>query len=472
MARTRTNIAYNFAYQLLVLALPLVTAPYLSRVIGAEGVGVYSYSYSIASYFVYIAMLGLNNYGNRSIAACRERREDVSRTFWSIYTMQALCSFVAISLYGVYSVTLAGNFEIALMQGLYVISALFDINWFFFGIEQFRLTVLRNALVKCVATVLIFVFVKSVEDIGLYVGIMCGSFLVSQLCLWPFLARYADFYRPKLADIVIHIKPNLVLFVPVVAVSMYNILSKIILGYMAGTEEVGYFENAVKIASVPVTLVSAVGAVMLPRTSALIARGDFVSASRHTEKTLLIVMAFTSLAGFGIPAIAVPFSELFYGPGFETSGYCLAVLSAAIPLLGFGNVIRTQYILPKARDSVFLWSALCGAFVNLSIKIALVPHIGALGAAIASVGAEIAVLAYQLIRIRREIPMKRYLMHAGAFVFIGAAMGVVVAFVPSAGSDLSRVLLLVAVGLAVYVPPAFALLRFYLKKQFQGSGSK
>lgn len=430
----------------------------------------YSYSYSIATYFVYIAMLGLNNYGNRSIAACQDDREKRSKVFCSIYAMQVLCFFLSMALYLVYAVLLAENTIVAALQGLYVLSALFDINWFFFGMEKFKLTVMRNALVKAITTVLIFIFVRSASDIDLYIGIMCSGFLVSQLCLWPFLFRYIDFRRPNLKDVVSHIKPNLTLFIPVIAVSVYTILSKIILGQMAGQDQVGFFETAAQIAAVPVALVTAVGSVMLPRSSALRAQGKHEASRVYMDATMLLVVAFTALAGFGMPMIASPFSEAFYGPGFEMTGCVLVILSATIPLLGFGNVLRSQYLIPSGHDSIFLWSAVLGAIANLTINIALIPRFGALGAAWASLGAEVVVVVYQTAKIRKEVPIKRYLGYAAVFCAIGAFMDAILAVLSLPPVDpWVDIILTIAIGFGVYAP--LAILAIALIKKRMDSAS-
>ncbi|WP_455136112.1 flippase [Thermophilibacter sp.] len=450
MANLKTNIAYNFAYQLLILVLPLVTAPYLARVIGAEGVGVYSYSYSVATYFVYFVKLGLDNYGNRAIASVQDDRAERSKCFWEIYAMQSACFLVTGSVYAAYAVSLSGDVVIALLQGIYVLSSLFDVNWFFFGMEQFRLTVIRNTIVKILTAVGVFVFVRSSGDIDAYVAVMCIGYLVSQLALWPFLGRYVDFIKPTPRGVIQHIRPNLVLFIPVVAVSVYNILSKIILGAMAGTEEVGFFENAAKVIQVPTALVTAVGTVMLPRTSALVARGEHEAAARHTERTLVYVMAFTSVAAFGIPIVALPFTELFYGAGFEPSATCMMVLCATIPLLGFGNVVRTQYLIPMARDNVFLWSAVCGAIANVAVNLALIPRFGCLGAAFGSVAAEAVVLLYQLIMVRREIPLERYLKIAVVFLVAGGIMSLALVALPLPGTGLPGVVVPILLGLPLF----------------------
>lgn len=461
MASIKKNVVYNFAYQLLILILPLITAPYLARVIGAEGVGVYSYSYSVATYFVYFAKLGLDNYGNRSIAAVQDDRVERSRRFWEIYAMQVACFAVAGVAYVLYAVALSGDVVIALLQGIYVLSALFDVNWFFFGMEQFRLTVVRNTVVKVLTAAAVFVFVRDAGGIDAYVAVMCTGFLVSQLALWPFLRRYVDFARPSAKGVLQHLRPNLVLFVPVVAVSVYNILSKIVLGAMAGTEEVGFFDNATKIIQVPTALVAAVGTVMLPRTSALVAKGEHEAAARHTEKTLVYVMAFTSVAAFGIPAVAYPFTELFYGAGFDPTAACMVVLCATVPLLGFGNVVRTQYLIPMARDRVFLWSAVCGAAANVAVNLLLIPRLGSLGAAFGSVAAETAVLLYQLVMVRGEIPLTRYLKIAFVFLIAGAVMAVVLALLPLPAEGVPGVAVPVVVGLFLFAAlcvPALKLL--------------
>lgn len=471
MTSVKTNIAYNFAYQVLILALPLITAPYLSRVIGANGVGTYSYSYAIATYFVYIVMLGLNNYGNRTIAASSTRGER-SRAFWSIYAMQAACFVIAAIAYVVYIVFAAEDKIVASLQGIYVLSSLFDINWFFFGAEQFKLTVIRNTAVKLITVALVFLLVKSASDVALYIGIMAAGTLLSQIVLWPFLKRFVDFYRPSIRDIIPHIKPNAILFVSVIAISVYNNLSRIILGYIAGTEAVGYFENAVKIVSVPTSLVSAVGTVLLPRTSALLAEGRQSEAESHIDKTMTCMMAFAAVATFGIPCIAESFATVFYGPGFEETAQVLVVLSATIPLLAFGNVMRTQYLIPKGKDNVFLLSAACGALASVFVNILLVPHFGSIGAAFASVSAEAAVLACQLLCVKKTFPVWKYLAVSSVYILCGGVMAFALQYTPHPANDIANTFTTIMMGLLIYLPLSGACTFVILKRAKKASLSK
>ena len=190
-ASIKKNFFYNASYQVLALILPLIT----TRIMGAENVGIYSYAYSIASYFGLFILLGLNNYGNRTIAGVRENKEKLSKTFWSIYAMQLLFGIMIVAIYLLYCTFIAQNRLMALIQLFYLISVMLDINWFFFGLEQFKLTVTRNTIIKVLTVTSILCFVKSVNDLYIYAMIMVIGPLISQLYLWLFLRKYISFSK-------------------------------------------------------------------------------------------------------------------------------------------------------------------------------------------------------------------------------------------------------------------------------------
>ena len=211
----KKNLIYNIIYQLLILILPLITMPYVSRVLGADGIGTYSYTYSIAYYFMIFGMLGLNNYGNRTIAKVRDDKDKLSKEFCSIYIFQLITTSAMIILYFIYILVFFEQYRyIAIIQSMYVISSMFDINWFFFGIEKFKLTITRNTFIKVLSLVLIFTFVKTVEDVWKYTAILAGSTLFSNIILFSFLKRYVKFTKINKYDVFKHFKPNLILFLP------------------------------------------------------------------------------------------------------------------------------------------------------------------------------------------------------------------------------------------------------------------
>lgn len=239
----KKNFIYNSAYQILAILVPLVTTPYVSRVLGADGVGRYSYAYTVAYYFFMFAMLGVNNYGNRSIAQTRDDREKMSYTFSSIYAFQLMTTAAMVILYCGYSFFLSKDRTISLIMLMYVASAGLDVNWLFFGIEEFRITTIRNTVIKLATVMAVFLFVKTKNDVYIYTAIYAASMLISHLILWTLVHRIVDFKRVGLKDIIPHIKPNLVLFVPVIAISLYKFMDKLMLGHMTNKAEVGYYED-------------------------------------------------------------------------------------------------------------------------------------------------------------------------------------------------------------------------------------
>ena len=296
----KKNFIYNLLYQMLIIILPIITTPYISRVISVEGVGIQSYWRSIANYFVLFAMLGINNHGNRSIASNRENKENLSKVFWSIYIFQIIMSALMIFVYLVYIILgVKENKTIAVIQLIYIVAAMLDINWFFFGMEEFKITVTRNTIIKVLSTCSIFIFVKSSKDLYLYSLILALSTLISQITLWFYIKRFIKFIRVKWSDIYKQIKPNLVLFIPVVAVSIYKIMDKIMLGSMSNMIEVGYYENSEKIINIPMGIIVALGTVMLPKMSNLQARGQEEEGKRYILLSIQFVMFLSigSVAG-------------------------------------------------------------------------------------------------------------------------------------------------------------------------------
>lgn len=200
MNSIKKNFIYNSLYQLLVIVVPLITTPYLSRILGATGIGEYSYAFSVSSYFVMFIMLGLNNYGNREVAKCRDNVNELSRIFWSIYAMQLVMGILVVSAYLVYIMSVKDRI-LPVILGIYVLSGCFDVNWFCFGIEQFKFIAIRNTIIKLISTILIFVFVKTSRDVGGYCLIISLGQLLGALVVWPKLIRHINFYKPTIKEI-------------------------------------------------------------------------------------------------------------------------------------------------------------------------------------------------------------------------------------------------------------------------------
>lgn len=411
----KKNLAYNFAYQILAIVLPLITTPYISRVLGPTKVGEYSYSYAIAYYFVMITMLGLNNYGNRSIASVRDNKEELSKTFCSIYCMQLCTGIISLGAYIIYGVFVS-NITMTWITSLYVLSAVFDVNWFFFGMEQFKLTVTRNTFIKLFTTICIFVFVKRQEDVYLYALIMVLGILISQLILWQFLRKYVRFHRVAIKEVTKHIKPNLILFIPIIAVSLYKVMDKIMLGFMTTKTEVGLYESSERIIQIPMALIQSMGTVMLPKMTNLIAKKDEETTKNYFASSIMLVMFLAASMCFGIMGVARYFVPVYYGDGYQKCIELFQILLPSCVFLAFANVIRTQFLIPRKKDGIFISSVIIGAIVNIIINVLLIPKMQSIGAAIGTLVAEIVVCVFQTIMVRRDLEIFKYARESLVFV--------------------------------------------------------
>lgn len=344
-SNVKSNFVLTLSYNILHILIPFVTTPYIARMLGAENLGIYSYSYSAAYIFVIFALLGLNNYGNRTIASVRDDKEKLSRTFWDIYYMQLGLSVIVLSAYVVYINIFCEYRLIAVLLIFYVISAAFDVTWFFFGIEYFKFTVIRNLVVKVLNLAAILLFVKKPDDLWLYTLIMALGSLASQLFLWTVIRKYVGFRKPNYKRSVSHLKPNLILFIPVIAISIYHFMDKIMLGNLSNMEQVGFYDNAEKIITIPQTAVTALGTVMLPRVSNMMTTGNQQGAVNYLKKSIILVAAISSACTFGIISVAPEFVHIYLGKGFET---CITLLYYLMPCLIFKAYpsFDIDYLLP------------------------------------------------------------------------------------------------------------------------------
>lgn len=462
----KKNFLYNAFYQVLTLILPLITAPYISRVMGAERVGIYSYSYSIASYFGLFILLGLSNYGNRTISGVKDDSENLSRTFCGIYAIQLIMAVIVIIMYIGYVLLLSSDKIMAWIQLIYLISVVFDINWFFFGMELFKITVIRNTIIKLLNVVCILTFVKSDDDIYLYGLIIVIGTLISQLMLWPFLRRYVHFTKVSLEEVKSHIIPNITLFIPVIAVSLYTVMDKIMLGAMSTMKDVGYYESSNKLTTIPIMIVTALGTVMLPRMSNLIAKGKYNEAKKYIQKSLIISVMLSSSMAFGLIAISKEFVPIFYGKGFEECVIIISILVLSCIFISWANVIRTQYLIPNKQDKIYIISVFLGAIVNITINIILIPHLQAVGAATGTLFAELSVCTYQTYMIRKEIKVEDYFKQSLPLILSGIIMYIVVVNIPLIINNIITLIVKVSVGGIMYVILASSYYLIVLKKLF------
>lgn len=419
----KKNFLWNSSFQLVRILTPLVTTPYLARVLGSEGLGAYSYTYAIANYACLFVLLGINQYGNREIAKVRQNRAELSRTFSSIFAMQALWGIAVTALYVGYALGLSGsNRPYSLIWLLWVVAEIFDVSWFFFGLEEFKVMTIRNLLVRLFVIVSIFIFVRTADDVWVYCLLQAAAYLISSAVLIPMLKERIDWTPPSLHQIIVHIKPNLTLFAPVIAITLYVQANKLILGWFSGMSEVAYYDNADKISIIPLSVIQSLGTVMLPRMSHVRSVGEPEQARRYFDSTIWFgsVMAFGF--AFGIVAVSPEFVPIFFGSGFEKCVVLMPLLAAIIPAVAWSNALGVQWLLPAERDGQYLLSVAAGALVNLSLCVLLVPSMASIGAAFATIAAEFVVTGVQAFLLRNELPLAEYVREGIPYAVFGVLM--------------------------------------------------
>ena len=427
MASIKKNFAYQSIYQVTAIILPLVTSPYIARVLGAGNIGIYSYTYAIAYYFMLFALLGISNHGNRMIAAVRDDYDKLCTVFSELMVVHCAAGFLAVAAYYLYVMWFAHeDTVIFIIQGLWVLSSFFDVSWFFFGMEKFQITVIQSTGIKILMTICIFLFVKNTDDLWVYVLIMAGGTFLSQVALWPFMRKYVRFRKVTWTGIVKQIKPMLLLFVPCIAVSIYKYMDKIMLGNMTTKTDVGLYENAERAINIPISIINSFGVVMLPRMSNLLANGNKEKGKQYIGMSMEMVMCLAVAMAFGMAGVAENFSVLFWGKEFLLSGKVIQLLSVSMIFWAFANILRTQYLIPKGKNNVFVWSVCLGAIINLIINYLTIPRFSSMGAAIGTIFAEATVCIVQAIAVRKELPIDQYAKKMIPFIFIGAGMYIVV----------------------------------------------
>lgn len=459
------NYIYNIIYRLSICILPLVITPFSARVLGAEGVGLYSLSSAVACYFIMFGRLGLEHYGSRTIAVCKGDPQKMRRTFWSIYSMQCMTAVASCLLYIlVIHLAFPGDILIYWMQGLYVLSALFDISWYFFGTEQFRTTTLRSLFIRGLIIAGMFLFVHTRDDLWLYTLIMSACFLLEQLLLFPFLFRQIKPIRVSWQEIKVHIKPNLKLFLPLAALSIYNWMDKLMLGLICGNEPVAFYNYADSIINLPKGIVAALGTVMLPRLSRLAQKKDYAALSQTLRTSMRLIMLICCALCFGIAGVAPVFVPFFLGPGYSETVMLTIYLALVMIPMSIIDVIQTQYLIPFGKENVYLRSVLLGAGVNLLLNALFIPIMQSTGAVIGTFGAQLAVCIYQLIHIRSIYPLRQLYTAIWPFFLCGMAEFGIAWFLGNLGLSplLSLVIQVCSAGF-VYLLLSFVMVKFVQK---------
>ena len=394
------NYLYNVGYQVLAIIVPLITSAYVSRVLRPEGVGANAFTNSIIQYFILFASMGIGYYGNRQIAYVRDNRPKMAKTFWEIQIVKTIMTLVSIITFEIFLIFYTRQFDYMVAQSLNLIAVAFDISWFYEGVENFKVTVLKNSLVKIVSMIAIFVFIKGPYDVTLYIVVLALSTLLGNLTLWPDI--YRDLPKVKINSLNpwIHFWPMVELFIPQIATQVYVQLNRTMLGVMVNETASGYYQYSDNLVKLILALVTATGTVMLPHVANAVSHGDMKKVNQMLYKSFDFVSAMAVPMMFGLAAISLTLAPKYYGPGYGPVGPVMMIESIVILMIAWSNALGVQYLLPIHHQKQFTISVTVGAVVNIILNFPLIHFYGLNGAMWSTVLSEISVTLYQLIAVR------------------------------------------------------------------------
>ena len=425
MKRTFLNILYNAVYQIFLVLVPLITVPYLSRILGPKTYGIYSNVNNIVQFLMIFCTLSVSYIGMRTISQIRAfgSEQDLTKAFWGLWYFQAIAGFVTI----VIVIAVTSFFKIKYGQYLllmvpYLISAQVDISWFFQGLADFGRVVLKNTAVKLVSVILILLWVKNPGDLWKYMLIMSVSTMLGSFVFWFDIHRYVGgpvkhFYQYRVT-----VKAIITLLIPQIATQIYTSLDKPILGLFQNSTQVAFYDNSQRISNMVLGIVTSISLVIMPKMAGEGKKEQRIVLKKSLEATVMLGTLFAVI----IMANTKEFVPFFFGHKFIPMTPLMFFFTLTIIMIPTGGVFANQFALANHRDRDYAIPVIVGAFLEVILSYFLDQLYGATGAMIAILITEFIVLLLRLWIVRdgydfkysfREIP--KYFIIAAIVLLVG-----------------------------------------------------
>ena len=425
----KKNYLYNVFYQILAIIVPIVTTPYISRALGVTGVGKYNYVYAIVYIFSLFCWMGTNIYGQKEIAYCGDNIEDRSKVFFEICIIKIIAFLFSSIIYIITIIFIHEDIQLFIFAYFYLLANFVDISWLYQGIEDFRSTVLRNSIVKIAGLILVFIFVKSQNDVWMYMFILAFTAFAGQLFMWLGVHRLINGVDIRKLNFRRHIKPAIVLFLPSIATYVYTSLDKVMLGAIANADEVGVYSQSEKIIKLAMTIVTSLGIVMIPRMAALVKMQNWEKIEANLNKAFQFVFFLSIPMIAGMIAISDVFIPWFLGDGFERCILLFQTLSPLILIIGIASITGQAVLVPLNKQSYYTVTVVSGAAINCILNLILIPQFAAFGATFATLFAEGSVTVLQLIGIRSYFNHKAFIASLLKYTICSFIMYAIVKFI-------------------------------------------
>ncbi|MBR6403308.1 MAG: flippase [Eubacterium sp.] len=399
----KKNFIMNAILTMSGMIFPLITYPYVIDIIGKEGTGAVKFATSVIAYFAMFAQLGIPTYGIKACAKVRDDKEKLSKTVHELMLINLMMSVVVYVLFFA-SLFIIPQFAEDRILLIIVSSTMFfnmiGIEYLYRGLEQYSYITIRSLIFKALGLVLMFILVRKRSDVEMYGAITIFAASASNIFNFIYARKLISFRRQKQLDLKKHIRPVMVFFAMSCATQVYLNLDGIMLGFMKGKAVVGDYDSAVKIKVILVSVVTSLGAVLLPRASYYIKNKKMDEFRRITAKALHFVWVF-----------ATPLTVYFIffakeGIRFLTKDECINAIPAmqiivpTVLFIGLSNILGIQILVPIGKEKIVLYSEIGGAVVDLVLNAIFIPKYDAAGAAFGTTVAELIVVMIQLYFMR------------------------------------------------------------------------
>ncbi len=403
------SVTYNYVMNTILkmssFLFPLITFPYVSRVLGVDLNGKIAFSTSYVSYFTMIAQLGIPTYGIRACAKVRDNREKLSKTVQElllINSFMVVFSYIGLLITAFTIPKVIDNRNLVMLSSISVILTCIGMDWFYQATEQYDYITARNIAFKFISIGLMFLLVHEPEDYIIYAGINVLGTVGSNILNFIRIRKYVSLKFVKGYDLHQHLKPILVFFLFTVSATIYTSLDSVMLGFMSTDKQVGLYAASIKMRNILYSLVTSIGTVLLPRASYLIQNKDFKKFEEIIKKS------FQFIAALSIPLTIFFVFEanttiLFLsGNEYADASTAMMIVTPTIFIAGISNITGIQVLIPLGFEKYTVISTFGGAITDLLLNLLFIPQMGAAGAALGTLIAEVVVLFIQLFFMYRE----------------------------------------------------------------------
>ena len=468
------NYVFHLIYQIVAVVVLLVSMPYVSRILGPDNVGIYSYTAANTSYFSLIAVLGLHWYGEREVAFSQNDIARRSRVFFQIMILKVILFLLACLGYFLYVKLSSNNITIRLLQGLTLLSVIFDVSWLYRGMENFRSVAICNSAMKLLSLLALFLFVKSENDLAIYIIIQGLSLIVGNIILWVYLPKMISIRYLKGVSLLRDIRVLAEMSIPGIAVQIYNVLDKTMLGVLKqNMTENGYYEQVGKLVTILITMICSLCSVLAPNVAGAYSSGDTDYIKNMAYRAYRIVLFLASAACFGAIAVADQFIPLFLGAEFTDASSLMTVYAFVLLIIPLSNVAGNIILTPIKRHNKGTLAVVLGALTNICLNLILIPRFSAMGAVVSTLVAEIVVTVVHLYYSRDYISIRNTLLDDLKYIVCGLGMLLVLCLLRYHFLDaislnvIFKLAIEIALGAGVYLGLSFMLTKGTMIKELK-----